>query len=86
MSIVRFEGEGAGLGVTKNNGDASSAYNYTVTCKCDTFLGVLGGFRANAEGKRSLYCPKCSHVTVVGPTGQVEGHFFYDPKKALGVK
>ena len=86
MSVVRFEGEGAGLGKTQNNGDASSPYNYTVTCKCGTFLGVLGGFRANAEGKRSLFCPKCLHATVVGETGQVEGYFPYDANLALKVK
>lgn len=78
MSIVKFEGEGAGLGRKQVNGDASSPYNYTVTCKCGSFLGVLGGFKPNDAGQRSMFCPKCNHLTVVSKTAQVEAYIPFD--------
>lgn len=83
---VVFEGQLAGLvenGAGKRGGDANSAFNYTVYCKCvaedgkQVCLGPLGRFRPNDAGERTAYCPRCCHITVIDKNAQVKLHMAY---------
>lgn len=65
MSKVDFKGQSAGLAGEARGGDANSAFDYVVTCGCGVNLGVLGAFSKNAEGRRTIYCSRCKHVTVM---------------------
>lgn len=71
MSKVDFKGQNAGLAEAVRGGDANSAFDYVVTCGCGASLGVLGAFSKNAEGRRTIYCARCKHVTVM-KNAQVE--------------
>ncbi len=70
MSKIVFHGEGAGLGRVEKGGDANSISNYMIECACGTHL-VLGGCRADDEGRRCVGCPKCEMATVVDKHGQI---------------
>ncbi len=72
---VRFDGNQAGLAIGKS-GDTSSLFDYSLICGCGAFLGVLGGFKPNASGERTCYCPKCKHAIGVSKTAQI---LFYNP-------
>lgn len=65
MSKVLFKGQNAGLSEDARGGDSNSPFDYFVTCGCGTGLGVLGAFSVNAEGRRTIYCARCKHVTVM---------------------
>ncbi len=71
MSRVDYHGTGAGLGRIDKTGDANSATDYMLTCGCGLALGPLGGYRANAEGQRSVCCPRCEMVTILDKSAQV---------------
>ena len=81
---VVFEGQLAGLveGGSKG-GNANSAFDYTLYCKCraedgkQVCLGPLGRFRQNDAGDRTAYCPRCLHITVVDKNAQVKLHVLY---------
>lgn len=73
MTILRFDGEGAGLGL-RRSGDANEVTSYTLLCgngECSLELGPLGGYTENAEGQRSVCCPRCDMVTAVDENGQL---------------
>lgn len=65
MSKVLFKGQNAGLSEEAKGGNANSPFDYFVTCGCGTGLGVLGAFSVNPEGRRTIYCARCKHVTVM---------------------
>lgn len=65
MSKVLFKGQNAGLSEDVKGGNANSPFDYFVTCGCGTGLGVLGAFSVNPEGRRTIYCARCKHVTVM---------------------
>ena len=81
---VVFEGQLAGLREGgSRGGNANSAFDYTLYCKCkaadgkQVCLGPLGRFRQNESGERTAYCPHCKHITVVSDNGQVKLHMEY---------
>jgi hypothetical protein len=65
MSKVLFKGQNAGLSHEARGGDSNSPYDYFVTCGCGAGLGVLGAFSTNPEGRRSIYCGRCHHLTIM---------------------
>lgn len=73
MSHLRFDGQGAGLG-SRKGGNANSLTDYTLICSCQAELGPVAGFFPNADGVRTVFCPKCQHITLVNKEGQVAGY------------
>lgn len=73
MSHIRFDGQGAGLG-ERRGGDTASLNDYTLICTCKTELGPVSGFRPNDAGQRSVYCPKCQHITCVDKEVKIVGY------------
>lgn len=65
MSKVLFKGQNAGLSDQAKGGDTNSPFDYFVTCGCGAGLGVLGAFSVSNEGRRTIYCARCKHVTVM---------------------
>jgi hypothetical protein len=53
-------------------GDANDPHNYALSCTCGIALGLLDRFRPNAQGFRSVLCPRCSKVVIVDGSGQVK--------------
>lgn len=62
---VEFKGQNAGLSQESRGGNSNSPFDYFVTCGCGTPLGVLGAFSQNAEGRRTIYCPRCEKVCIM---------------------
>lgn len=83
---LRYDGNTAGLSAVGGTraGDINSPFDWSVICGCNAFLGVLGSFMANTAGQRSLYCPKCCHLTVVSKEGQIQLHAPHDITKTRG--
>jgi hypothetical protein len=81
MSKILFKGQNAGLGKAASGGDASSVFDYEITCGCGKLLGVLGGFRANEAGTRTLFCPICQHVTLVDKNAQITNYVPFNTLK-----
>lgn len=73
MSHLRFDGQGAGLN-KRMGGNANSASDYTLICTCETELGVLARYFPNDSGARSVFCPRCHHITIVNAEGQVTAY------------
>ena len=67
--ILRFDGDGCGLGYRSESGDRNEPANYMLFCgSCHHELGPLGRFMANKDGIRSAFCPQCEHATCVKGT------------------
>jgi hypothetical protein len=73
MSQIVYVGNRAGLSKDGTRaGDMNSPFDYEIHCHCKAVLGPLGRFVANAQGVRTAFCPRCSHVTIVDKAGGIK--------------
>lgn len=67
MSMLRFDGQGAGLG-KRLGGDANDAASYTLVCRCGHDAGPLARFLLQPSGIRASRCLICDTVTIIHDT------------------